>query len=75
MEKKLNPKVARPPGPQTGHPLGFARRHVLAGDRPLALSRRHVPREDQLRARGERGEEDSEEVMEFVMQNFVQKNI
>ena len=62
MEKKLNPKVARPPGPQTVHPLGFARRHVLAGDRPLALSRRHVPREDQLRARGERGEEGGEEL-------------
>ena len=62
MEKKLNPKAARPPGPQTGHPPGFAPRHVLAGDRPLALSRRHIPREDQLRARGERGEEGGEEL-------------
>ena len=60
MEKKLNPKVARPPGPQTGHPPGFARRHVPAGDRPLALSLRHVPRENQLRTRGERGEEGGE---------------
>ena len=75
MEKKLNPKAARPSGPQTGHPPGFAPWHVPAGDRPLALSLRHVLGEDQLRARGERGEEDSEEVMEFVMQNFVQKNI
>ena len=62
MEKKLNPKVARPPGPQAGHPLGFAPRHVSARYRPLALSRRHVPREDQLRTRGERGEEGGEEV-------------
>jgi len=62
MEKKLNPKVARPAGPEAGHPPGITRWHVPTGDRPLALSLRHVSREDQLRARGERGEEDSEEV-------------
>ena len=62
MEKKLNPKVARPAGPEAGHPLGLARRHLPAGDRPLALYHRHVPREDQLRARGERGEESGENV-------------
>ena len=62
MEKKLNPKAARPPGPQTGHPLRFASRHGGTRNRPLALSLRHIPREDQLRAGGERGEEDSEEV-------------
>ena len=59
MEKKLNPKAARPPGPQGGHPPGFAPRHGRTQNRPLALSLRHVPRENQLRAGGERGEEDS----------------
>ena len=34
--------------------------HVSTRNRPLALSLRHVPREDQLRARGERGEEGGE---------------
>ena len=38
----------------------FAPRHGRARNRPLALSLRHVPREDQLRARGERGEEGGE---------------
>ena len=33
---------------------------IFAGNRPLALSRRHVPREDQLQPRGERGEEGGE---------------
>ena len=62
MEKKLNPKAARPAGPEAGHPLGFAPRHVPARNRPLAPSRWHIPREDQLRARGERGEEGGEEL-------------
>ena len=39
-----------------------ATRHVPARNRPLTLSRRHVPREDQLRTRGERGEEGGENV-------------
>jgi len=48
-----------------------APRHVPARNRPLALSLRHVPREDQLRARGERGEEGGENVECRMMNMFV----
>ena len=62
MEKKLNPKVARPRRDAPWHVSTIGTLVIFAGDRPLALSLRHIPRENQLRARGERGEEGGEEV-------------
>ena len=62
MEKKLNPKAARPRRDAPWHVSTIGTLVIFARNRPLALSRRHVPREDQLRARGERGEEGGENV-------------
>ena len=62
MEKKLNPKVARPRRDVPWRVSTIGTLVIFAGDRPLAPSRWHIPREDQLRARGERGEEGGEEL-------------